>query len=263
MSSDNVIDYSYGVTKERSSIKPDVPGSQTNTDNKPELKFKYNTKTYDSYRENGFLPPEFHKRKDKQEIMFLQAVDISKGKIQVEVTRMFRIHAIDYSSEKREFKDYLYFESNWYAKNWREEEIRVITHVEGKNIEQTKKLAYGPRNETTGRVEAYYEKGQARDHYSIPFTKKAVDHWLSNGHPFGADSVNITDPSRVIFYGKISNVLGVADFRCKDYTYVQFANTPEWKDFVQLAVRPGGPALRIPNNQAQFQQQQQQQKPYS
>ena len=33
-----------------------------------------------------------------------------------------------------------------------------------------------------------------------------------------------------------------------DYTYEQFV-TPKWNDFVELAIRPGGPASRIPIKQ--------------
>jgi hypothetical protein len=42
--------------------------------------------------------------------------ELSKGKIKVEITRMFRLKALDFSSDKREFKEYLVWESNWYAK---------------------------------------------------------------------------------------------------------------------------------------------------
>ena len=34
---------------------------------------------------------------------------------------------------------------------------------------------------------------------------------------------------------------GIPTFRCPDYTYDQFV-TPKWTDFVELAIRPGGPA---------------------
>lgn len=83
--------------------------------------------------------------------------------------------------------------------------------------------------------------------YNIPFTKKKVDEILNSEHPFGADSINITDKDRVIFYGKFSDILGVPSFRCCDYTIDQFC-APEWKKFLELAIRPGGPANRVPNN---------------
>jgi hypothetical protein len=79
--------------------------------------------------------------------------------------------------------------------------------------------------------------------YTIPFTKKAVDDALENEHPFGPDSLNVTDKASVIYHGKFENILGVQNFRCGDYTYDQFI-VPEWKQFVQLAIQEGGPQKR-------------------
>ena len=106
----------------------------------------------------------------------------------------------------------------------------------------------------TGRVEPYYIKGMPRDVYFIPFTKTTVDKILNSEHPFGADSINITDKDKILYYGKFSDVLGIPSFRCMDYTYEQFTNTPEWKRFLELAIRPGGPAGRVPNSQQPQQQ---------
>ena len=59
--------------------------------------------------------------------------------------------------------------------------------------------------------------------------------WILYGkHPFGEDSINVTEPEDVIFYGKIANQLGIMNFICADYTYEQFV-IPEWKQFVELA----------------------------
>ena len=102
----------------------------------------------------------------------------------------------------------------------------------------------------TGRVEAYYVKGMPRDVYSIPFTKTTVDKILNSEHPFGADSINITDKDKILYYGKFNDVLGIPSFRCMDYTYSQFT-CPEFKTFLELAIRPGGPTNRVPNNQQQ------------
>jgi hypothetical protein len=68
---------------------------------------------------------------------------------------------------------------------------------------------------------------------------------LNISHPYGTDSINITDPLKVIFYGKFTDLLGIPSFRCCDYTLEQFT-VPEWKQFVELAIRPGGPAERRP-----------------
>ena len=83
--------------------------------------------------------------------------------------------------------------------------------------------------------------------YSIPFTKTKVDEILEAEHSFGPDSINMTERGRVIFYGKFDRVLGVQSFRCGDYIYEQFI-VPEWKRFVELALREGGPTGREQNN---------------
>jgi hypothetical protein len=97
----------------------------------------------------------------------------------------------------------------------------------------------------------YYVKDVPRTVYSIPFTKTAVDQTLDGEQPFGPDSINVTENYRVIFYGKFDRVLGVQSFRCGDYTYEQFV-VPEWKRFVELALREGGPTEREQNNFPMF-----------
>ena len=68
--------------------------------------------------------------------------------------------------------------------------------------------------------------------FNIPFTPKKVEEILKGEHPLGPDSVNITKPNKVIFYGKFDG------FR-----------ESKWTDFAELAIRPGGPASRIPIKQ--------------
>ena len=84
---------------------------------------------------------------------------------------------------------------------------------------------------------AAYERGQPREIFTIPFNKKNVDEILYNEHPFGEDSINVTNLEDVKFIGKINGVLGIMNFRSGGYTYEQFI-TPEWKQFVELAIRP-------------------------
>jgi len=207
------------------------------------IKFKYSTAAYDSFAKEGFTPPEQQYRADKREMQFLSQVDISKGKIKVKITRMFRLKAIDYSTENEESKEYLYFESNWYAKNYLGAEINPVnSHIEGKYKEQTKKLV-SQMDPNTGRMTADYIKDIPREVHSIPFSKTEVDKVLKGEHPFGPDSVNITDLSKVVFVGKFEGMLGIMNFRCADYTYEQFT-VPEWKKFVELATKKGGPANR-------------------
>src|SRR5438093_4131226 len=184
---------------ERSSIKPNLPGQTTE---QQQLKFTYSTDAFDSYVKEGFEPPEAWRRPDKFELRFLSQVDLTKGKIKVEITRMVRLKAQDFSSDKHEFKEYLIWESNWYAKNWLDNELCVNGHIEGKYKQQTKKLITGPPDPRTGKTDAYYEKDVPRTAHTIPFNKTTVDKLLKGEHPFGPDSINITDIDKVVYYGK-------------------------------------------------------------
>ncbi len=134
---------------EISSKKPNVPGQ---TAEPQQLKFTYSTEAYDSYVKEGLTPPDAWKRPDKFELGFLSQVDLTKGKIKVEITRMIRLKALDYGSDKREYKEYLTWESNWYAKNWLDVEISPVTgHIEGKYSQQTLRLVNPPPDPNTGK----------------------------------------------------------------------------------------------------------------
>lgn len=49
---------------------------------------------------------------------FLTAVDLRKGPIERTVTTIVRLKAIDYTTQKRERKEYIYYYEDWNAKNW-------------------------------------------------------------------------------------------------------------------------------------------------
>ncbi len=218
------------------------------------MKFKYDTSAYDSFAKNGLESPNAYRRPDKWEVRFLSAVDPTKGKVKVRITRMFRIRAIDYDDERQQSKEYLYYETEWRAKNWRGNDINpVIPHVVGMHQEQKLIVQKGDFNPSTGDQKSWYVKGQPKVVYTIPFTKKAVDQALENEHPFGPDSINTTDKDAIIYYGKLSNILGLQNFRCADFTYEQFV-IPEWKAFVGLAIQEGGPAQRIRYPDEEFKQ---------
>jgi hypothetical protein len=230
------------VGKEISSIEPNTPQRS-----KKEVRFSYDTSEYDSYAKQGFQPPDVFDRTDKWEVQFLTAMDAGKGPVKVRITRMFRCKAVDYSSEKEERKEYLYWESEWKGKNWLGAPIGPVTHTEGKYHEQTKRIELGQVDPKTGIQKSQYVKDMPRLVHSIPFSKKAVDSILNNEHPFGPDSINITDKEKVIYYGKFDQTIDSASFRCAGYTYDQFV-TPEWKHFLELATRKGGPAgVGVPN----------------
>lgn len=225
------------IEQERSSIKPDITGKRSDK----EVRIVYSTAAYDSYREQGFEPPEEHRRPDKREVEFLLRVDPAKGKVRVRIDKMVRVKAPDHSTEKHEMKDYLYFITTWYGKNWMDHEVDPVEHTAGKYLKQTKRLQLGDFDPKTGAQEAYYVKGMPIEVYDIPFNKTNVDKILFAEHPFGPDSINITDPPQVKFYAKFDNTNDSMGFRCGAYTYEQFV-TPEWKHFFELATRKGGPA---------------------
>ena len=64
-----------------------------------------------------------------------------------------------------------------------------------------------------GRVNAYYVKGPPRTVHTIPFSKKAVERYLTIPIRFGADSQNITDINSVTFYGKFDGETRIQTMR--------------------------------------------------
>lgn len=157
---------------------------------------------------------------------------------------MFRIQATDYESERLEKKDYLYYETEWRAKNWKGNDLGPVEHIEGMHKEQTRKLVKGDFHPKTGIQEEHYIMGLPRVVYTIPFSKDKVDEIINNEHPFGPDSINVTDVDKIVYYGKFQNILGLQSFRCADYDYYQFV-VKGWKQFVALAIQEGGPQRRI------------------
>ncbi|MGA7976304.1 MAG: hypothetical protein WB975_03635 [Nitrososphaeraceae archaeon] len=168
---------------------------------------------------------------------FLSRVDLKQGKVKVQIRTIIRQLAIHYDTENEEEKEYLTWNSDWWAKNYQGVQIYLRGHIEGSYIQQVKELAT-VYNHETDEHQSYYQRGAPRFAFNILFSPKKVEEILSGEHPLGPDSVNITHRNKVKFYGKFNG------FRCHDYTYEQFV-TPKWNDFVELAIRPGGPASRI------------------
>jgi hypothetical protein len=230
-------------SSEISTIRPENPLDEPNND----LRFSYSTETYDSWKKEGFTPPLPDYRNDKHEIRFMSRVDLKHGKVRVEITKLVRIRARDYSEENKDkvaYRDFLTWESNWHAKNWLGVDIMLDSHIEGKYVQQTKKLVMDNPDPTTGRVNTKYVRSNPRDVYTIPFSKEKVEEILKAENPFGPDSINITDFTNVNYVVKIQNELGVQNFRCGSFTYEQFCEP--WKTVVALATKPGGPAGLIP-----------------
>lgn len=228
---------SYAAGHEISSITPEIEERT-----KKELRFKYDMTAYESFAKQGFESPLYYDRPDKWEFEFLSKVDPSKGPVKVRVTRMFRIRDVDNDDGKT--KEYLYYETEWHATQWNGNPLGRVEHVVGRHQEQTKRLELGDFDPKTGIQKSWYVKDTPKTVYTIPFSKKAVDEALENKHPFGPDSINVTDKDSVIYYGKFNRILGMESFRCADYTYEQFT-LPEWKEFMGLAIQEGGPQRRV------------------
>jgi hypothetical protein len=158
--------------------------------------------TYESFAKEGFahlitnqaeFPYQFEKR-------FLSKVDVAKGPILVSVQSIVRTMAVDWDSPKRERKEYMYYNSEWEAKDRLGNPIRSNTHTEGKYIQQTKFIK--TKLNSSNEEEAYYEKGAPRDVYTIPWDKKKANELLTSENVFGKDSINITNLAEVQYVVK-------------------------------------------------------------
>jgi hypothetical protein len=124
---------------ETSSIKPDASSFK-----RPDPGITWNNKTEESYSENGFSVEDF---KNTQEKTFLSQVDLRKAPIERTVTKIVRLKAVDYTTEKIERKEYLYYYENWEGVNWLGIRIAPVTdHVEGYFYEQLKETVFFSNN---------------------------------------------------------------------------------------------------------------------
>jgi hypothetical protein len=183
---------------------------------------------YESFAKEGFahlitsqteFPYTFEKK-------FLSKVDLTKGPILVSVGMIIRTMAVDPSSEKREKKEYLYYNCDWEAKDRLNNTIRSNTHTEGKYMQQTKHTVtkYNPQ---TNEEVAHYEKGAPREVYTIPWNKKTAESILSGEKYYGEDSINITNPNEVQYIAKFpygnptKTAFGMSDFLDLKYEKLQ------------------------------------------
>ena len=215
------------MPKEISSITPDkIPGKQ-----RPIPKITWNDRTLKSYKDNGFYDAENYNIPpiDKQELEFLSVVDERQGPIVREISTMIRIKAIDYTTENKERKEYLYWFENWYGNNWLGVPIAPVTdHIEGMYYEQLKQLVLDPK---TGDAAHYVRKGQ-REAYYIPSTKKEVDRVLAQYK---------ANPQLIKFVVKFSNEDSPDGQMRSDsrgqFSYDQFT-TWTFDDLYKLHIRP-------------------------
>jgi len=148
-------------------------------------------------------------------------VDLSKGKIRMKVNAIIRQLAPDWAAnsdgEKR--NEFLTGNTSWFGQNWLGEKL-ACEHIEGVYMDQQKEL-FTKRDSKTGEVTAHYRKAPPRETFYVPFTKKKVDEILGE-HPFGPDSINITNLDQVLFYGKFRYARPL--FRSHSFNYEEFTN---------------------------------------
>jgi hypothetical protein len=148
---------------------------------KPEVKIEYNNRSYESFVKNGFadnIPRSVNAPHDRIQ-KFLHQVDLRKGPIERTVTTIVRLRAIDYTIQKRERKEYVYYYEDWNAKNWAGVSIErgaITEHIEGKYTEVVVKPKFDER--TGEHIDNAF--GGTREVYYIPFTKKNVDEIIAN-----------------------------------------------------------------------------------
>jgi hypothetical protein len=193
--------------------------------------------TYESFGKEGFadiltdyanisanharFPYEQHKK-------FLSKVDLSKGPILVNVGMIIRTMAVDWDSPKRERKEYMYYTTEWEAKDFLGNTIRCSHEAEGKYTQQTKQIQtrLNPNSETGEQIQEYH-MGVARDAYTIPWDKKKAQEILSNEKYFGEDSINITNIAEVQYTVKFPQgnpgrtAFGMSDFLDLKYEKLQ------------------------------------------
>ena len=164
----------------------------------------------------------------EQQKKFLSAVDLSKGPILVNVQSIVRTMAVDWDSPKRERKEYMYYSTQWEAKDFLGNTIRCSNEREGRYTKQTKeiKTRLDPKSKTGEHIQEYH-KGTPRDAYTIPWDKKKANELLTSEKVFGQDSLNITNIAEVQYtvkfpYGNPARTgFGMQDFLDFKYEKLQ------------------------------------------
>jgi hypothetical protein len=184
--------------------------------------------TYESFAKEGFthlitpqaeFPYTFEKK-------FLSKVDLEKGPILVTVESIVRTIAVDWESPKRDRKEYLYYTVELEAKDRLGNTIKCGHEREGKYTQQTKFIKTRI-NENTHEEEPYYEKGVARDAYTIPWNKKTADSILTGEKYFGEDSINVTHLDEVQYTVKFSGNPSKTSFGMSDFLDLKYEKLQE------------------------------------
>jgi hypothetical protein len=189
-------------------------------DEQPTESFKplIESSTYRSYQSyvNGRFPddiPRAIKTQYEREMTFLSQVDVSKGPIKRTITRMFRI--------KVGSTEYLYYEEDWNAKDWKNADITPVTaRIEGIH----KEIKTNPKIDERG-VKIGTNLVGNTDVYEIPFTKATVDRLIAETE---------SNPDEIEFKFKNKNIS-----RRDKCNYEQFVNT-SWNQAADVLMQDGG-----------------------
>lgn len=195
-----------------STIKPELQ-------KKPEPKIEYNDRSYESYIKTGFpeqIPHNVSAPRDRI-LAFLHECDIRKGPIERTVTSMFRLKAIDWTSPKRERKEFIWYEERWTGVNWLGIPIKnpVDGHIEGRHIEV---LTRPVLDERTGEHIDNAFAG-TRVSYYITWNKKNVDEIIANSAHSDKSGIRFT-----ILFGMEDGPDGITMTTRNYFSYDQFAN---------------------------------------
>lgn len=208
---------------------------------KPKIRFIFSGKSsvidaYESFGKEGFAhlitagyvndATEQAKRPYEREKQFLSTVDLSKGPILVTVQSIIRTMAVDHDSPKRERKEYMYYTTQWEAKNWLGNIIKCTHEAEGKYIQQTKEIVTRLNRETGEHMQDYH-MGPPRDAYTIPWDKKKANELLTSEKIFGEDSINISNISEVQYTVKFSGNPSRTAFEMQDFLDFKYEKLQE------------------------------------
>jgi hypothetical protein len=136
--------------------------------------------TYDSFAKEGFAhlmstQAEFPYLQEKK---FLSRVDLEKGPILVSVQTILRLMAVDWESPKRERKEYMYYTTEWEAKDHLNNAIRCSHETDGKYMQQTKETR--TKLNPNGEELVQYVRGPGRQVYTIAWDKKKANELLTS-----------------------------------------------------------------------------------
>ena len=135
--------------------------------------------------------------------------------------------AVDHNSPKRERKEYMYYTTEWEAKNWLGNTIRHTHEAEGKYTQQTKEVNTRLNSQTGEHIQDYH-MGSPREAYTIPWYKKKANELLTSEKIFGEDSLNITNLSEVQYTVKFpSGNPGRTSFEMSDFLDFKYEKLQE------------------------------------